>query len=173
MVWQRNLQQYTSQEVTGAYLSEEIWGKVSLYSILLLLLLSLSTFWKVRVRNCRVTKKASTPPTLSLSLFLSISISLFLSISISLFLSLFSISLSLFFFIYRRYSVIRKYPPHNSLYFSLLKYSVQQNYTCSAFWNRSYEKSWIKGTVMQVNVIYALKPENWRNMQYKSLNICY
>ena len=25
----------TSQEVVGAYLSEEIWGKVSLYSILL------------------------------------------------------------------------------------------------------------------------------------------
>ena len=31
MVWQRILEHSTSQEVTGASLSEEIWGKVSLY----------------------------------------------------------------------------------------------------------------------------------------------
>ena len=68
----------TSQEVTGAYLIEEIWGKVSLYYILLqfpnmLLLQSfLSTFGlslvtrESGVTNSSVTKKAARYP---LSLF--------------------------------------------------------------------------------------------------------
>ena len=38
------------------------------------------------------------------------------------------------------------------------------------FWHRSYEKTSVKGAVMQVNVIFALKPEKLQHMQYKSLN---
>ena len=34
-------------------------------------------------------------------------------------------------------------------------------------------KTSIKGSIMQVNVIYALKPEKWHNMQYKILTKLY
>ena len=82
-----------SQEVTAAYLSEEIWGKVSLYQILLqipnmLILMSfLSTFVislvtrESGVRNSCVTRKQfALPPSLSLSLSLSFFLPFFLSL---------------------------------------------------------------------------------------------
>ena len=84
----------TLQEVTGAYLCEEIWGKVSIYYILLqfpnvLLLLSfLSTFGlsvvtrESRVRNSCVTKKAVRSPYFPTSLSLSLSLSPSLPLSI-------------------------------------------------------------------------------------------
>ena len=76
-----------SHEVTGAYLSEEIWGKVNLYKILLqfpnilLLLFFLSTFWPQScnegewgLKNSSVTKKAGTVESPMLY-FLSLSLS--------------------------------------------------------------------------------------------------
>ena len=92
----------TSQEVTGAYLSEEIWGKLSLYKILfefpnmLLLLSFLSTFWP---QPCNWESGG-------------------------------------------------------------YKFQCNKENRCS--WkslSHSHEKTLIKGTIMQVNVIHALKPE--------------
>ena len=108
---------FTSQEVTSAHLSEEIWGNVSIYYILL-------KEWGVR--NSSVTKKAGIVESPKLYFFSISPFSLSLSLSLSFFLS--------------------------------------HSY-------HSHEKTSIKGTIMQVSVIYALKPEKWHNMQYKSLNI--
>ena len=55
--------------------------------------------------------------------------------------------------------------------FSLsLSLSLALSLSLSPFISFIREKS-IKCTIMQINVIYELKPEKWHNMQYKSLNI--
>ena len=66
-----------------------------------------------------------------------------------------------------------QHPPHNSLHFSLIKYSYNKFTHILHVWHHSNEKTSIKGTIMQDNVIYALKPEKLYNMKYKRLNICY
>ena len=92
----------TSQEGAGAYLSEEIWGKVSQLNFIGKMGLEIVVNKENRY-SCVIPKLYF----LSISPF-SLSLSLFLSLPLSL--------------------------------------------------SHSYERTSIKGTIMQVNVIYALKP---------------
>ena len=97
--------------MTGAYISEEIWDKVSLYKILL-------GEWGLEILMYHRKE----------------------------------VELRVQSFIFSR-------SPH-SLSFSLsLSLSLSHSYHC-------YEKASVKVIIMQVNVIHALKPEKWHNMQY-------